>query len=149
MYAQSDKADWWEHAACADKPVELFVYPDRPTGAVERRATEAVSICYTCSVRQECAQAEADAIHNGALPYKYQVRGGMRLWKEELPPPSPDPIPTRHGADRCATCKRNAEAWCHHPPRQPGNQTGPLPEYRTHALPVTGININPHVRRPL
>ena len=62
--------NWWEHANCRRVDTDLF-FPDRGCNQHHQQTREALALCETCTVKDECL---ADAIHHGDA---YGIRGGL------------------------------------------------------------------------
>lgn len=102
MDVQPDKphdTDWLSHAACAgSRPRITWHWTETP---LEESAAPALSVCASCPVVAECRQEMADTGER----YRYQVRGGLRMWVPDdvaqLPEPRlyerPDPPKRKPG----------------------------------------------------
>lgn len=75
-----DKDQWYERAACAGMPVEVFVYATAP-GPSSVRLETALKTCASCPVRRECEADEQETRRSGRAPWDYQVRAGRKLWE--------------------------------------------------------------------
>lgn len=80
--------DWWNRASCLSMPVNKFVYGFQPKEEDPKAAlkvTSALAVCRKCPVIRDCAQDLADTGDD----WPYQVRAGIRYWKDadQLPAP--------------------------------------------------------------
>ncbi len=80
MDVQADKPgdhEWLSDAACALlTPAIPFHWAEIPSGAEDA----ALAICAACPVIPECRQD----MSNSGERYKYQVRGGLRMWTDDV-----------------------------------------------------------------
>ncbi|MFO7293982.1 MAG: WhiB family transcriptional regulator [Actinomycetes bacterium] len=83
IFAPSTTVTWQDAAACRDSEPSLF-FPAGTTGAALRQIDEALAICRTCSVREECLQFALESNQESGIWGGYPEEERRRLRKRWL-----------------------------------------------------------------
>ncbi len=89
--------DWWERAACAGKPLDLF-FPG-PNGSTETGRR----ICSRCPVRAECLTFALAAEGDTAAEHRAGIFGGTTAWERARIAQAPLSEPKTPGR-KCEGC---------------------------------------------
>lgn len=138
MNIQTDKThanDWLSDAACVGSlPRITWHWAEAPS---EASAAPALSVCASCDVVKQCRQDMA----NRGERYRFQVRGGLRMWVDDDVSMLPDavlsyeapPVPKRSPGRPATGFAKSTHLQEKYPLRGPDVNRD---EYPVHAQPV-------------